>query len=187
MKATLMQNTPNYDRLTFMSYPKPVYAFVLSLVVLLGFAHAQEDFPELTGTTLSDVEVSLPQDFPGSYTLVFLPLQQNHEATFRTWESYVKDLQTQNTRFDFYQILPLGDLNFFLKGIIGGAMKGAYDDMVRERSVPLFVETEPVFTALSIPNDSEMHVLLVQQGKIIWRSTGEWSQEKADTLEQQFN
>ena len=156
-------------------------------LVFTGYTFAQLPFPEMIGKNLNDEEAVLPQDFSSRYTLVLMPLQQNHEATFRTWEEYLKTFANNNTEFDFYQVLPLGDLNFFLKGIIGGALKGAYDDTVKPRTMPLFAESEPIFEALSIADDSEMHVLLVQNQMVIWRTTGEWSQDKAVQLEQLLN
>jgi len=162
------------------------FFFGLFLCLFLSFGFAQDAFPALSGTTLSDVDMALPQDFTSTYTVVFLPLQQDHEATFRTWETYIKSVQETKQAVDFFQVFPLGDMNFFLKGIIGGAMKGAFDDVVKARSMLLFEDVEPILSSFYVTDDSIMHILLVKNDQIVWRSTGEWTQGKADELELQL-
>ena len=148
----------------------------------LGLAQ-DKPFPSISGKTLTDISVTLPADFSSANTVVFMPLQQEQQKDFSSWESYIKDLASKNPRLDFLQLLPIGELNFLLRGIITSAMRGEYDDEVEARSVPLFSDPAPLLAAFSLADDSAMQVMLVRGGNIVWQTSGMFSDEKAAALE----
>lgn len=158
---------------------------LFSLFLMQGFA--QDSFPNLEGKTLTDVELVLPQDFSTQYNLILMPFDQNHQADIDVWATYAKALKQNESSFDYYQILLMGDMNFLVKGIVTSAMKGSYDEELQAQSMPLFIEQDPALAQLGIANTDQVQVLLIQNDSIIWRSAGAWSEAKAAELEQLLN
>src|SRR5690606_36070488 len=61
---------------------------LLLLVVLPGVATAQvigQAFPAMTAETIDDVEVTLPADVKGKYTLVGLAYSKKSESELNSW------------------------------------------------------------------------------------------------------
>lgn len=158
--------------------------FCLSLVGSLSFAQEDLSFPDMTGKNLLDEDLSLPTDFSSTYSIVLMPLEQDQQDHFGTWETYLDDLIASERSLDYYQVLPIGDMNFFLKGIISSAMKGAFSDAAKARTMPLFEEVEPLLATLKIADTNEMVILLVKNDSIVWRTQGIYSETTAAELEQ---
>ncbi len=158
--------------------------FCLSLLSSLSFAQEALSFPDMTGKNLLDEDFSLPSDFSSDYSIVLMPLEQDQQDHFGTWEAYLDELIAEQRNLDYYQVLPIGDMNFFLKGIISSAMKGAFSDTTKARTMPLFEEVEPLLAALNVTDTSEMVILLVKNESIVWRTQGIYSEASAAELEQ---
>ncbi len=158
--------------------------FSLSLVSSFSFAQESLNFPDMTGKNLLDEDLSLPTDFSSTYSIVLMPLEQDQQDHFGTWEAYLDDLVSKERNLNYYQVLPIGDMNFFLKGIISSAMKGAFSDPAKARTMPLFEEVEPLLAALNVADTSEMIIFLVKNDSIVWRTQGIYSETSAAELEQ---
>ena len=155
--------------------------FTIVLLFMMSVAWTQE-FPSLSLTTLNDEDLQLPDDFSSRYTLIFLPLEQEQQDDFTTWEAYVLGEVEARANLDFMQILLIGDMNFLLKGIISNAMKAAYVDAVQARTAAVFEKIDPWLEALAVEDTSEMHILLVRDKDVIWRAQGAFSEGLASEI-----
>ena len=64
-----------------------------------------------------------------------------------------------------------------------GMRAGIPDQTSRERTVTLYIKTADFMRATAISDKQDVHILVVdRQGHIIWRSTGEYTAEKGQTL-----
>jgi hypothetical protein len=60
---------------------------------------------------------------------------------------------------------------------------GIPDQTARERTITLYLDKEGFKSALDIPNENDIYLLLVEQnGNILWRTTGEYTEDKASEL-----
>jgi hypothetical protein len=64
-----------------------------------------------------------------------------------------------------------------------GMRAGIPDPKARERTVTLYLDKETFKSALDIRSEDEIYLFLVdQQGQVLWRSSGEYTAEKAGQL-----
>ncbi len=66
-----------------------------------------------------------------------------------------------------------------------GMRAGIPDQTARERTVTLYIDTTAFRQATGIPGNDEVHILLVNRaGDILWRTTGNFDDEKGAGLMQ---
>ena len=66
-----------------------------------------------------------------------------------------------------------------------GMRAGIPDQTARERTITLYLNKETFKSALDIPSEDDIYLFLVNRdGEILWRTTGAFSNEKANSLTQ---
>ena len=143
-------------------------------------------FPSVSGDNLNREQMSLPDDLAGRLNLVFVAFQRLQQISVNTWVPFAADLETRFDGLRYYEV-PTLSLRYRLgKAAIDGGMRGGIPDKsTRARTITVYIDKRRFRDALDIPDEDEIQVLLLDNsGEVIWRTLGEFSQEKADELEE---
>ncbi len=141
-------------------------------------------FPVVSGYNLNRQELEFPRDFQGDINLVIIAFQQPQQTVVNTWISFAQELEEKIPGFIYYELPTIYEMPAFSRTFINEGMRaGIPDQTARERTITLYLDKEVFKSALDISNESEIHIFLVDRdGSISWRSTGEFTEGKADEL-----
>lgn len=158
-------------------------AFLASLS--LAFAADQAVvFPTLTATNLAKQKVKLPQDFAGARNLLLIAFEREQQKDIDTWLPAAKALEASHPTFRYYELPAIGRYNPIMRWYLDASMRsGVSDNAARQRTIPLYRDKTAFRHALDIPGESAITALLVDKsGKVVWRSTGDFTEEKKANL-----
>jgi hypothetical protein len=141
-------------------------------------------FPVVSGYNLDRQEFEFPRDFAARYNLVIVAFQQYHQNVVNTWIPFVQEIETFHPSFVYYELPTIQALPALSRSFINEGMRaGIPDQTARERTVTLYLDKGAFKTALDIPNEKDIHLVLVNRdGDILWRATGAYSDDKANDL-----
>jgi hypothetical protein len=131
--------------------------------------------------------VSYPDGLDGSFNLVLLGFLRPHQDVLETWQAFTDDLATDDPAFAAYQVPVLAGLPGIAKfGIRAGFRRGVEDEL-RRRRLNLFFATDEqkvsLKESLDIATDDEAHAVLIdRQGTVLWRGTGQFTDQKGAEL-----
>jgi hypothetical protein len=141
-------------------------------------------FPVVSGYNLVRKEIELPRDFGGDLNLVIVPFQQYQQTIVNTWIPFAQQTEKTFPRFMYFELPTIYNMPAFARGFINEGMRaGIPDQTARERTITLYLDKEPFKSALGIESEDDIHLFLVdKEGEILWHSTGEFSESKAEEL-----
>jgi hypothetical protein len=141
-------------------------------------------FPAVTGSSLQREKMNLPQDFEGKRNLVLIAFQQWQQRQVDTWIPFAQQLEATYPEVRYYELPIIQRLNVLARTFINEGMRaGIPDPVARERTVTLYLDKSEFREALQLPGEDEIYVLLLGgQGKVLWRASGAFSPEKAESL-----
>jgi hypothetical protein len=141
-------------------------------------------FPLVSGFNLNRKEFEFPRDFGGKLNLVIVPFQQYQQEIVNTWIPAVQEIESSFPGFIYYELPTIYKMPMLSRTFINEGMRaGIPDQTARERTITLYLDKDEFKSALAIPNEDEIHILLVnKEGAILWRATGEYTPEKGDQL-----
>jgi hypothetical protein len=142
-------------------------------------------FPRVAGSNLDREDFELPRDFAGELNLVFIAFQQWQQASVDTWVPLAQQLERDHPTLRYYELPTIQSLPSFSRKFINEGMRaGIPDSTARERTVTLYLDKAAFQQQLDIPDDKDVHVILVtRDGEILWRTTGDFSDEKGQQLQ----
>ena len=143
-------------------------------------------FPDVVGIDLEGKEVSLPTGLSGRRNLVAIAFEREHQPVVDTWIARVEPLLAQDPELRLYEVPTIYESSTLFRLWLNNGMRaGITDQVARRRTVTIYVNREQFNTALSIPDTSVVHLLLLNaEGLIAWRSTGPADDEKLAALSQ---
>ena len=141
---------------------------------------AGEIFPDVIGTDLEGKEISLPGGLAGRRNLVALAFEREHQPVVDTWIARMEPLLAQDPELRLYEVPTIYESStLFRLWLKNGMRAGVTDQIARRRTITIYVDREQFNAALSIPDASDVHLLLLNaEGRIPWRSTGPANDEK---------
>lgn len=150
------------------------------LLVLHEGAH----FPVVSGFNLDRQEFEFPRDFGGDYNLVIVPFQQYQQQLVNTWIPFAQEVEASYPGFIYYELPTIYEMPVLNRTFLNEGMRaGIPDQTSRERTITLYLDKEAFKSALDIPTENDIYLLLVNRdGEILWRTTGLYTAEKADNL-----
>jgi len=115
-----------------------------------------------------------------------VPFQQYQQQIVNTWIPAAQELEASFPGFIYYELPTIYEMPILSRTFINEGMRaGIPDQTARERTITLYLDKAGFKSALDIPNEDDIHLFLVDQnGEILWRNTGSYSQEKVDNLVQ---
>lgn len=140
-------------------------------------------FPALTADTLSKQTLHLPQDFGSADSLVTLAFERNQQKDLDTWTKPAIDLALSHPLFRFYEVPVLPWRDVFYRWWLNTAMRSGLTDDAARRTVPLYVNKQKFESSLQITTEKAITVVLLDNGgRVLWRSSGPWTEEKGRAL-----
>jgi hypothetical protein len=141
-------------------------------------------FPVVSGYNLDRQEFEFPRDFAGEYNLVIVAFQRYHQNIVNTWIPFVQEVEIFHPGFVYYELPTIQSLPALSRSFINEGMRaGIPNQIARERTVTLYLDKTVFRTALEIPDERDIHLLLVdREGNLLWRETGVYTDAKANDL-----
>jgi hypothetical protein len=98
----------------------------------------------------------------------------------------VEPLLAQDAELRLYEVPTIYESSTLFRLWLNNGMRaGITDQIARQRTVTIYVDREQFNAALSIPDTSNVHLLLLnEEGRIVWRSTGPANDKKLAALSQ---
>jgi hypothetical protein len=154
-----------------------------------GFAQKGNIFPPLEGESLVHGMVNIPDDIAGKYTLIGIALSKKSESSLKTWFNPVYQQLLRKPEpgalFAFEY-----DVNVYFIPMLTGAKRPAYEKVMEkvEKDVDKKLHPNVLFykgnlkdykDALNIDDkDIPYFYLLDKEGKIVYATTGNYSDNK---------
>jgi hypothetical protein len=141
-------------------------------------------FPVISGFNLNRQEFEFPRDFGGELNLVIVAFQQYQQLTVNTWLPFAQEVESAFPGFIYYELPTINEMPAFSRTFINEGMRaGIPDQKARQRTITLYLDKDRFKAALDIPNENDVYLFLVDRdGNILWRTLGEYSEDKASEL-----
>jgi hypothetical protein len=141
-------------------------------------------FPEVSGSNLEGQKYTLPRDFEGEVNLAIVAFQRWHQDLVDTWIPDARKLQGESQKFRFYELPTIYRGNpLFRLWLDKGMAAGIPDIEARRATITLYLDKPEFRASLGIPDEETIHLFLVdRQGKVLWQSKGERTDEKLALL-----
>jgi len=141
-------------------------------------------FPEVTGSNLLRRKVTLPQDLQGEINILFIAFYQQHQALVDSWIAKARQIEQLFPQVKFYEIPVIYKMNFISQTFLNEGMRaGIANPTSREKTITLYLDKLTFRRAVGIPNEDTITILVLdQQGNILWRNAGAYSEEKGAAL-----
>ena len=158
---------------------------LITIVIEYAFIMTKK-FPEVTGDNLNGESIRIPSQLKGEVNVLLVPFQMWQQGLVDSWVPFLVSLMEKNPNFDFYELPTIRKMNFFIRRVIDGGMRGGIPSRdTRGRTITLYIDKKPLKDALEIPTEDTLYLYLVdKEGTILWEESGELSDEKATSLEE---
>ncbi len=164
---------------------------ILAFLATCFYASAQQ-FPEMTGETIENKNLTFPADLKGKYSLLCLASSQKAEGALQSWLDpvYQKFIAKTGIMDDMY------DVNVYFVPVLTGtnlafasSMKKKFKESAQEdlQSHVLFCDKDgkELIDKLNMkPNEVPYFFLLDKEGKIVYRTSGSFTDEKFDAIDE---
>lgn len=144
-------------------------------------------FPALTGTTLEDKSVSLPKDTKGKFTLVGVAYSQKAEDVLKKWFQpvYSTFIDQSDYEVNTYFVPMIGGIKEMAAGAIEKRMKKGIDPKLHKHTLLYTGEVASYKKALGLnAKDTPYFFVIDKEGKIIYATSGEYSDDKISAVEE---
>jgi hypothetical protein len=143
-------------------------------------------FPEVSGQNLEFENFNLPYNLEGTLNLVIIPFRRWHQNLVDEWSFYLNNLEKKYSNFKYYEVPTLNKGYKVMRFMIDGGMRsGIPDKAVRERTITLYINKTSFKKKLKILSEDTIYLFLMNKtGEIIWRSEGDFDDNKFQTLEE---
>jgi len=152
--------------------------------------HAQNIFPSISGETMENKVVSIPEDTEGKYTLVGMAYSEDAERDMRTWydATYTMFIDKEGINAMVYDVEV--KLVLMFTGVNKAATNKAMKNMAEIADEALFPyvvfykgELKKYKSSLKLEDKNKPYIFVLdKQGKIIHRTSGRYTDKKMDVI-----
>ncbi|MFX0077704.1 MAG: hypothetical protein ACFE8O_00540 [Candidatus Hermodarchaeota archaeon] len=137
-------------------------------------------FPNVSGKDLNGVKYNIPDKLEGKLNFLIIAFQRWQVRPIETWVPFLQTLEIEHPQIQFYELPTLRRFNILSQWIIDSGMRdGIRDKEMRARTITLYIDKSEFTKALDIPTEDTIYLFLVDcDGNILWRDTGEFSEQK---------
>jgi hypothetical protein len=141
-------------------------------------------FPTVSGLNLSRETVSLPEGLEGELNVLVIAFQRWQQGLIESWVPLLEQLERTIPGARYYELPTLQRLDPISRTFINEGMRaGIADSHARERTITLYLDKSNFRSALGLPDEDTIYVLLVdRQGQVLWRAEGALTRQKGDSL-----
>jgi len=142
------------------------------------------DFPAAEGVNLQRQRVLLPSGLPGDLNILIIAFQRWQQAMIESWVPFVEELEQTHSGVRYYELPTLESRDSLSRTLINEGMRaGIPDARSRQRTITLYVDRAAFRSALDLPDESTIYVLLVnRRGRVVWRGEGALTGDKSQAL-----
>ncbi len=161
---------------------------LLTLVVAsMGLVTQAQNFPNLTATSLENKTVTIPQSTGGKYTIVGLVYSQKATEVLAPWFQNV---------YTYFIADPDYDLNVFFVPMLGGAKEvaaGTVEKELKKGTPPELYKNVLIYkgdvgnykNSLKMDQKDVPYIFVLdKKGKIIYQTSGAYSDEKIEKMDE---
>ncbi len=141
-------------------------------------------FPNVQGSNLSGKHYRLPRDFEGEYNVVIIPFQRHQQDNVDTWGPFLENLAGKHSAVRYYELPTIQNYGRLQQFFIDSGMRGGIPDpRVRARTITLYLDVAAFNAALNLPTIDDIYILLLNRnGDVLWRTHGDYTEEKGEEL-----
>ncbi len=146
-------------------------------------------FPEIKGSNLEGRKFKLPQELDGKLNVVIMPFLREQQEIVDQWVFFLVDLVKKKPELRFYEVPTLQARDKYFQLAVDEAMRaGIPDKSARERTITIYTKREEFLTKLDIGGLDIIQIFLLNKdGRILWRSEGEFTEQKGIELQKVIN
>jgi len=138
-------------------------------------------FPAVTGTDLNGRQVSLPRDFAGPVSLVFVAFEMRQQEDVDTWRAFVTGRRQVDPGLTVLELPTISRGYSLMRFVIDNGMRsGIPETSARASTIPLYLEVKEFMSALGVSTPRQILALVVTpSGEILARASGRFSDDGA--------
>lgn len=145
--------------------------FFGSVLLYGGALQTGDTLPSLSGKTLSDKQVSLPQATAGKPAVVAFGFSRESGVPIRQW---AQRLNQEASGVPVYQVPVLEGVPGLFRGLAVGSIRKDTPQGYRDNLVLLYKDEKLWRDKLSVSNDKTAYLVIVDaQGRVVDRVTGD--------------
>lgn len=159
-----------------------LFAATLALLTLIATPVLAQSFPTLQSEDLNGRAVTLPADFPGDPTIVFIAYRRNQQPLVDSW---VQTLGLDpEIGAQFVELPVVGRGAKLIKSTIDNGMRsGITATALRARTITIYQSVRTVNDALGFSGRNTIRALVIRQnGEVLYATSGPVTPEKAKAL-----
>ncbi|MCL4361700.1 mitochondrial ATPase complex subunit ATP10 [Candidatus Dependentiae bacterium] len=148
----------------------------------------EKKFPEITGTTLENKKITLPQDIKGKIGIIVLSFKKKSQKSVDLWTNYILENYSKNKDVAYYEIPIISWFYYPISWFIDNSMKRHLNKDLHSHVLTSYGRVRKYIQELNIKNLNTSHVFVLdKQGKIAQVYEGEPTQAKLQNLRLQTN
>ena len=138
-------------------------------------------FPVVRGSDLNGRAVSLPADFAGPASIVFVALGMRQQDDVDSWQPFVLKMRQSTPSLGVFELPTISRGYLLMRFIIDNGMRsGIHDPSARASTITLYTNVKAFMRELGLDSTKTIAVFVVRpSGEIIARANGRYSEEAA--------
>ena len=155
---------------------------IFIIMALSATTQADSTFPTLMADDLNGRSLSLPADFPGKPTIVFIAYKRNQQPSINAWVERLGLRETGGPDWVELPVVGLGAV-LFRRFVDNGMRSGIISTEMRARTNTIYSSRSAFNRALSIVGQGEIYVALVDpNGMVYTLIAGDVTEAKVEQL-----
>lgn len=147
-------------------------------------SRGKKQFPALKGTNLQGIEFDVPTGLPGKQRLVAVAFLREQQEDVDTWVAHFDELRRTHPDLTFYEIPMVYKGSVFFRFWLNNGMRaGIPDEQKRRSTITVYTDVEAFLKEVGAQSNRQIQVFLLdQEGLIVGRAAGAYTEEKAKEL-----
>jgi hypothetical protein len=171
-------------RETDMKHGAALIAFALAAFGVQAQTGPERRFPAVTSTDLNGRAVSLPADFAGPASIVFVAFEMHQQDDVDSWQPFVQKMRQSTPSLGVFELPTISRGYLLMRFIIDNGMRsGISDTATRASTITLYIDVKAFTRDLGLETTKSIAVFVVRpSGEILARASGRYSEEGAATI-----
>jgi hypothetical protein len=167
-----------------MKHGAALIAFALAAFGVQAQTGPERRFPAVTSTDLNGRAVSLPADFAGPASIVFVAFEMHQQDDVDSWHPFVQKMRESAPSLGVFELPTIARGYLLMRFIIDNGMRsGIHDTATRASTITLYIDVKAFTRDLGLETTKSIAVFVVRpSGEILARASGRYSEEGAATI-----
>ena len=156
-----------------------------TLCLILGLFSTSviaDSFPSFTSEALNGKTHTIPAEFPGDPTIVFIAYKRNQQPAVDSWVAALE--LDPDTGPEFVELPVVGTATKMIKSFVDNGMRsGITATSWRARTITLYESPRSINEPLGFSGRGNIRVLLVRpDGEVLWKTSGPATSKGVENL-----